>query len=87
MQMPALLIAFIVASLLGALYHIWRGGNPKRILFYLILAWAGFFAGHFLALWQGWVLFNVGTLNLGFASLGALIFLFVGDWLGRIDQE
>ena len=85
MTLPSFFLAFLVASLLGALYHLWRGGDPKRILFYLVLAWLGFFAGHFLAQWQNWFIYPVGALNLGFALIGALIFLFVGDWLGKIE--
>ncbi len=85
MSLPSLFLAFLVASLLGAFYHLWRGGGPKRIFFYLVLAWLGFFAGHFLAVWQNWFIYPIGALNLGFAILGALIFLFVGDWLGKIE--
>lgn len=85
MNLPSLFLAFIISSLLGSLFHLWRGGNPKRIFFYLVLAWLGFFGGHFLAVWQGWALFPIGTLNAGIAIIGALIFLFVGDWLGQIE--
>ena len=87
MSIPSFFLALIIASLLGALFHLWRGGGPSRILFYLVLAWLGFFAGHFLAVWRGWVLFPVGALNAGIASLGALIFLFVGEWLGKLDAR
>ena len=87
MSIPSFFLALIIASLLGALFHLWRGGGPSRIFFYLILAWAGFFAGHFLAARRGWILFSLGALNAGMASLGALIFLFVGDWLGKLDAR
>ena len=85
MSIPSFFLALIIASLFGALFHLWRGGGPSRIFFYLVLAWLGFFAGHFLAAWRGWLLFPIGTLNFGIATVGALIFLFVGDWLGRIE--
>lgn len=87
MSIPSFLLAFLVATLLGALYHLWRGGGPKRIFFYLILAWLGFFGGHFFALWRGWFLLPIGTLKFGFGILSVLIFLFVGDWLGRLDAR
>ena len=86
MSIPSFFLGFIIASLFGTLFHLIRGGGPKRIFFYLILAWVGFFTGHFLALWFGWVLLSVGALNVGTASVGALIFLFVGDWLGRLEE-
>ena len=85
MNFPSFFLALLIASLLGALFHLLRGGGPKRILFYLILAWGGFFIGHFFAAWSGWFLFRIGALNAGIASLSALLFLFVGDWLARLD--
>lgn len=81
MTLPALLFGFVVASLLGALYHLWRGGGPGRILFYLVLAWVGFFGSIFLANLKGWALWHVGQLDLGIGMLGALLVLFVGNWL------
>ncbi len=87
MNLPSFFLALLIASLFGALFHLSRGGGPSRIFFYLVLAWLGFFAGHFLALWRGWVLFPIGVLNLGIASLGALLVLFVGDWLGQLDTK
>ncbi|HIE24817.1 MAG TPA: hypothetical protein EYP74_02330 [Anaerolineales bacterium] len=85
MPLPTILLGFIISSLLGMLFHLLRGGGPKRILFYLLLAWIGFFAGHFIAVWRGWVLFPIGMLNAGIAVIGALFSLFAGDWLGRIE--
>ena len=85
MTLPSFFLGLIIATLYGALFHLWRGGGPKRILFYLTLAWLGFFAANFLSLWLGWVLLPIGTLKFGIATLGALIFLFAGDWLGRIE--
>ena len=85
MSLPSFLLAFLIASLYGVLFHLWRGGGPNRILFYLILAWLGFYGGNFLALWLGWVLFPIGALNAGISTLGAAVFLFLGDWLGKLD--
>lgn len=87
MNLPALLLAFVIASIFAAVYHLWRGGGLTYILFYLLLAWAGFFSGHFLAFFMGWTFLPIGTLKVGFASLGAIIFLFVGDWLGRLNPR
>ena len=87
MPLPTFLLALLISSLLGVLFHLWRGGGPWRILFYLILAWMGFFSGHFLAEWRAWVLYPIGALNAGMAGLGALLFLFTGDWLGRLDDK
>ncbi len=85
MTIPALLFGFLIASLIGALYHLARDGGFWRLLLYLALAWAGFAAGHFLATWLGWVFLPIGDLNLGAAMTGGLVFLGVGDWLSRIE--
>ena len=86
MTFPTLLFGFVVASLWGALYHVWRGGGPGRILFYLVLAWVGFFGGTFLANLKGWMLLSVGLLDVGAGSVGALLILFAGDWLTKINM-
>lgn len=87
MNLPALLLAFVIASLYASIYHLWQGGGLLYIFFYLLLAWAGFFSGHFFALFLGWTFLPLGTLEVGFASLGAVIFLFLGDWLGQLNPR
>lgn len=86
MTLPSALLGLIIASLFGTIYHLWRGGGPGRILFYLVLAWLGFFGGHSLASWQGWHLFLLGPLDLGMGAVGALVFLFLGEWLGMVEK-
>jgi len=85
MSTPALLIGFLIASLYGALYHLARDGGFWRLLLYLLLAWAGFAAGHYLGLWLNWVLLPLGSWNFGAATIGSLIFLGLGDWLSRME--
>ncbi len=85
MTFASFLLSVIFASLYAALFHLWRGGGGKALLFYLGLAWCGFFIAEFLAVWFNRRLYTVGTLDIGFATLGALVFLFAGDWLGRIE--
>jgi len=84
MTIPSLIFAFLIASLLGFLYHLIRGGGLGRILLFLIFGWLGFAVGHLVGIWQGWVLMPVGELNLGMSILGSLIFLVGGDWISRI---
>lgn len=84
MTTPSLIFAFLIASLYGVLYHLIRGGGLGRLLLFLIFGWAGFAGGHLLGIWQGWVLFPVGELNLGLSTLGSLFFLVVGDWVSHI---
>ncbi|HVN16900.1 MAG TPA: hypothetical protein VMT73_14250 [Anaerolineales bacterium] len=87
MTIPALILGFLISSLYGALYHLLRGGNFWRMVMDLALAWAGFAAGHYLGLWRGWILFPLGPLNLGVATIGSLLFLGLGDWLSHIEVK
>jgi hypothetical protein len=81
MTIPSLLFALLIALVLGALYHLIRGGDWSHLLAYLVMSVLGFAAGHFLALWRGWAFFQLGPLNLGPEILGALAFLIFADWL------
>jgi hypothetical protein len=87
MTIPSILFALLVASLYGALYHVFRGGGFWRLLFYLGLSALGFGAGQLFGIWLGWFAIPLGSLNLGPASLGSLGFLVVGDWLSRIEAQ
>ena len=87
MTLPALLFAFLLALLYGALYHLIRNGGFWRLILYFILSVVGFTIGHFMGLWRGWVFIPLGSLNLGMSSLGSLIILIFGDWLSRIESS
>jgi hypothetical protein len=87
MTLPSLLFALIIALLYGALYHLFRDGGFWRLIFCLGLAVLGFAAGLLVAYWLGWLIFPLGTMDLGTASIGSLIFLVVGDWLSRIEAR
>jgi hypothetical protein len=87
MTLPSLLLASLLVILFGALYHFVRGGGFWRLLLYLVLSGVGFAAGHFVGLWRGWLVFPVGSLNLGLSTAGSLILLLVGDWLSRMEPD
>lgn len=85
MTPQGILFGFCIGTLLGALFHLWKGGSLKRLLLYLVLGNLGFWAGHWLAgTFNGqWLRF--GPLNLGGAIFGGVFFLLVGDWLTKVD--
>lgn len=87
MTIPALVFGFLVASFIGALFHLWRGGGPKRLLLYMILSWVGFIGGQFFGKEMGLDFFAVGPLYMGVAVLGSLVVLGVGYWLSLIRFE
>jgi hypothetical protein len=87
MTFPTFLFALLIALLYGALYHFIRGGNGWRLLLYFGLSILGFFIGQWLSTWQGWNFFPLGSLNLGFGTLGSVLFLVAGEWLSRTEVK
>ncbi len=86
LTLPTLLFGLVIALLIGALFHLWRGGGGGRLLLYLALSVAGFAAGHFLAVWRGWSFLRIGSLEAGVAAIGSLLFLAVGEWLSLVNM-
>jgi hypothetical protein len=81
LTLPALLVGALLASLLGASFHLVSGGGLLRLLLDLLLAWLGFWGGHALAAWLGWDFATLGPLRLGAAASGAVLLLLLGYWV------
>ena len=75
MTIPALFFGFVIASLYGALFHMVRGGRPARLFLFMALSWLGFTLGHIVGNWREWILFPVGPLNFGAATIGSILLL------------
>lgn len=86
MNLPPILLGFIISTLYGALFHLWRGGGLGHLLFYIILSWVGFWTGQFLASYLGLTFLSVGSLHVGLATLGSLILLLLGYWLSLVRR-
>jgi hypothetical protein len=87
MPLPTLILGLLISTLYGAAFHLWRGGSAGRLLLYLILSWIGFWVGHGIGSLLGWSFANLGTLNLGLATIASVIFLGVGHWLSLVEIE
>jgi hypothetical protein len=84
---PALILGAVLATLYGALFHLWRGGGAGRLALYLILAWIGFWAGHLLGATLQWGFLKVGALHVGTATVVSVLFLLAGYWLSPVKAE
>lgn len=87
MNLPILLLGFVISTLYGALFHFWKGGSIFRLILLLVLAWVGFWVGHFAGGALNFTFWKVGVLNTGMATVGSAVFLFVGYWLSLIDVQ
>ncbi len=87
MTIAGVVFGLVVATLLGSLLHLWRGGGFGRLVFYVLISWIGFWAGHIAGEALGWSFWKVGPLNLGMGILGSVIILAIGYWLGLVRTE
>lgn len=76
MTFPALTLAFVLATLYGAVFHLIVGGDARRLALYLLASWAGFAVGQMAGTLLGVRVLNVGTLELLTATLGSGVVLF-----------
>ncbi|MFQ5943503.1 MAG: hypothetical protein ACE5JF_08120 [Anaerolineales bacterium] len=85
--MPGIYFSLLIASGLGLLFHLIRGGSVGRLILYLAAAWIAFMAGHFVAEWLDWHLVRVGPINLFAAVLAALIGLLAAALLAGPERS
>jgi uncharacterized membrane protein YccC len=84
---PGIYFSLLIASGLGLLFHLIRGGSLGRLLLYLAAAWIAFIAGHFVAEWLDWHFIRVGSINLFAALLAAVIGLLAAALLAGPERS
>jgi hypothetical protein len=84
MPLPTIAFGILLSTLFGAFYHLLRGGPTRKMAFFLLLSWAGFWLGDTLGSYMGWWFMPVGLLNAGMATIFSFMFLLIGDFLSRI---
>jgi uncharacterized membrane protein YeaQ/YmgE (transglycosylase-associated protein family) len=77
MPSPSITFGFIIATLLGACFHLVFGGDARRLAFFLLAGWLGFALGHVLGILFEIDVFKVGSLHMLSAVVGAVIALLV----------
>ena len=87
MNYSSYLFGFILATLLGALFHLWRNGGVVRLLLYLVFSWIGFFVGHTIANYFGFNFLSVGPVNILGGIVGSVAFLLLGNWIVKIEPD
>lgn len=89
-SIPHLIFGSLIAGLVGSLVHLILGGKLLRLLFSLVFAWIGFWAGHSIANRYNLNFFSYGTINLGAAIGLSIILSLAGYWISgekRQDKE
>jgi len=85
MTFPAIVFGIILSSIYGTAFHFWKGGGLSKLALYILLSWLGFWIGHGIGSAIGWTFAAAGPINAGMATLGSAVFLFVGEWLSRVE--
>ncbi len=85
MSYPAILFAFIWATILGAAFHLWRGGSAGKRVLFLVLSWFGFAAGQWAATNFHWGFDLYGQIHVLFGSVGSVLMLIIGNFLSFKD--
>lgn len=80
-NLPAIYLGFLTASLLASAFHALRGGTLAQLGLYLVTAWIAFPLGHGLAAWMDWEAGQLGSLRLLPAVLATLIGLLAASVL------
>ena len=87
MPLPTLIFGALLSTMLGAGFHLWRGGGGGQLVLDLLLGWLGFWAGQWIAEQMGWTFASLGALHLVPAFLGSLALMLLGAWLGPSAPE
>lgn len=87
MTIQSIFLGFLLATLYGAAFHLWKGGSLWRLVLYLIFAWAGFWIGHFVGNALGWNFFRVGSLNVGLGTMASVLVIGIGYWLSLVQID
>lgn len=77
----AVVLGLLLATAYAAAFHLLTGGGVRRLLLYVLAAFGGFAAGHFIGSMLSIELYKLGTLNLLAASIGAWAMLFLARFL------
>lgn len=72
MTIHTIILSFILASMLAAIYHLLRGGSLRRLGLYIFAANISFFLGQGFSEMVQWQLVRLGSINL-FPSILATI--------------
>ena len=81
MSFPSILFGVCLSVFFGAVFHLWRGGGLGRLVFYLVLAVCGFWAGQLAAAYFHWTFDLYGDLHLFTNTAVCILSLAIGYWL------
>jgi uncharacterized membrane protein YjjP (DUF1212 family) len=83
--LPSLVLAFVIASMLGLGFYLVFGRGWLRLVIYWLVAVVGFFIGQILSTLLHFSLLPIGSVNLVEGTVVCLIALFVTRALWKTE--
>ncbi len=74
--LPSILLAFVIASIIGVAFYLVFGRGWKRLFVYWLVAVVGFFIGQIIAALVNFSLLPIGSVHLAEATAACLVALF-----------
>jgi hypothetical protein len=78
---PTLILGSLIAWLIGAFIHLIAGGKLLRLIFSMLFAWIGFWAGNYLSAQTGIYILQYGQISYGTALIVCVLASLFGYWL------
>lgn len=75
MPSPVFVFAFVVATLIGSVFHFIFGGDARRMALFLLAGWIGFALGQAAGNSFDIIIYSIGELRIVPAIIGALFAL------------
>lgn len=75
MPSPSIVFSFMLATLCGSLFHVFAGGDARRLALFLLAGWVGFTLGQIVGELVEITVITIGPLNVVTALTGAVIAL------------
>jgi len=76
--MPPFLAVFaLLPTAYGAIAHLWRGGDGRRLSLFLVASWIGFGLGQLVGMLIGWNGTVLGEIHVLEATIGSIVLLVV----------
>jgi hypothetical protein len=87
LQLPALIVSLVLASIYGAGFHLWQGHNLRDLAFFWLAAVVGFASGQVVGQKLDLIPWTIGQVHIVEATLLAFLFLIMARWLIQQKKE
>jgi hypothetical protein len=81
LQVPALLLSLVLASLYATVFYLWQGRRLRDLLFFWLASVLGFASGHLVGVVWDFVPWTIGQVHVIEGTIVALLLLLIAHWL------